>query len=155
MKFLCLQCDEQMRLADLEGPRRDSLTIILACPTCKARFGMLTNPGETHLLRSMDVQLGVAGTQPAADGAAAASGKCPISGMLREKELAGDMEAPGETASQQGAPVWTDEAAERLQRIPSFVRPMAKSGIEEFARQRGETRITAKVMDEARSQFGM
>ena len=51
--------------------------------------------------------------------------------------------------------MWTPEALERLERVPSFVRSMAKTGIEEFARENGHTEITAEVMDIARGNFGM
>ncbi|MYF97850.1 protochlorophyllide oxidoreductase [Candidatus Poribacteria bacterium] len=48
---------------------------------------------------------------------------------------------------------WTSEALERLERIPSFVRPMAKMGIESFAKDNGHTEITGEVMDAARGNF--
>ena len=157
MKFLCLTCNEQMKLADLEGPTNESISMTFSCPTCQHSIGMLTNPLETQMLKSMDVQVGGADLNQTSP----SGGKCPIGGMLREKEaerIVSAMQnsiASGADSSGSSDPVWTDEAAERLQHIPSFVQPMAKSGIEEFARQRGHSRITAEVMDEARSQFGM
>jgi hypothetical protein len=54
------------------------------------------------------------------------------------------------------APVpWTDAATARLESIPSFVRPMARTGIEQFARERGYPAVDEKVLDEARDFFGM
>ena len=50
-------------------------------------------------------------------------------------------------------PTWSAEALSRLERIPSFVRPMAKMGIETFARDNGYAEITAEVMDAARGSF--
>jgi hypothetical protein len=42
-----------------------------------------------------------------------------------------------------------------MQAIPEFVRPMAKTGIEKFAKESGREEITVAVLDEARSRFGM
>ncbi|MBI2191218.1 MAG: PCP reductase family protein [Planctomycetes bacterium] len=50
---------------------------------------------------------------------------------------------------------WTEEAMLRLERVPAFVRNMARSGIEEFARSQGLTEVTGEVMDAARQKFGM
>ena len=51
-------------------------------------------------------------------------------------------------------PRWTREAEERIeQRIPSFIRPMARMGIEKYARERGYHEITPQVLDEAKNIF--
>lgn len=42
---------------------------------------------------------------------------------------------------------WDDEALKRLEKIPVFVRNMAKSKIEKAAKAAGETRVTAEFMD--------
>jgi hypothetical protein len=51
--------------------------------------------------------------------------------------------------------VWTSAALERLQRIPDFVRPMARSGIEKYAQDKGLTEIDEAVLDHAKDFFGM
>jgi hypothetical protein len=51
--------------------------------------------------------------------------------------------------------VWSPEAEQRLQRVPEFIRPMARQGIERFAADRGYQRITEDVMDEARGALGL
>ncbi|HXG02590.1 MAG TPA: hypothetical protein VNO23_04135, partial [Candidatus Binatia bacterium] len=58
MKFLCLDCDEPMRLHGTEGPHDGSLTVTFRCPTCGFRVAMLTNPFETQLVRSLGVSIG-------------------------------------------------------------------------------------------------
>lgn len=50
---------------------------------------------------------------------------------------------------------WTDEAKERIQRVPFFVRNMAKKTVLSFARERGITVIDGKLMDEVREKVGM
>ena len=50
---------------------------------------------------------------------------------------------------------WSQEAEERLARVPVFVRSMAQKGIEAFAREQGYAEITLHVMDEARERMGM
>ncbi|OGW63014.1 MAG: protochlorophyllide oxidoreductase, partial [Nitrospirae bacterium RIFCSPLOW2_12_42_9] len=45
------------------------------------------------------------------------------------------------------------EAEKRLEQIPLFVRPMAKTGIEKYAREKGYREITLPVMEEAKKRF--
>jgi len=53
------------------------------------------------------------------------------------------------------AVVWTSEAEARVERVPSFIRPMARRAIERFAAEHGYAAIDEAVMDEARGAFGM
>ena len=57
-------------------------------------------------------------------------------------------------AANDGFP-WTDEALSRLENIPQFARPMAKTGIEKFAKDQGLGQIDARVLEQAREFFGM
>src|SRR5207237_10272079 len=50
---------------------------------------------------------------------------------------------------------WTAAAEMRLANIPAFVRPMARTGIESFARERGALEVDEKILDAAREFFGM
>jgi hypothetical protein len=50
---------------------------------------------------------------------------------------------------------WTAAAEARLTNIPEFVRPMAKTGIEKFARERGSLEVDEKILDAAKDFFGM
>ena len=45
---------------------------------------------------------------------------------------------------------WTPEARQRLERIPSFVRGVVTSRVEEFARKRGYPAVDLEVMAEVR-----
>jgi hypothetical protein len=55
------------------------------------------------------------------------------------------------------APVvaWTAEAEARLERVPAFIRPMARKAIERYAEGKGYPAVTEVVMDEARGVMGM
>ena len=64
MKFLCLDCDEPMKLHSTEGPDEGSLAVTFRCPECGFRVAMLTNPFETQMVRSLGVKVGGA-TPPA------------------------------------------------------------------------------------------
>src|SRR4029434_4560610 len=55
MKFLCLDCDEPMKLHSTTGPDEGSLTVTFRCPECGFRVAMLTNPFETQMVRSRGV----------------------------------------------------------------------------------------------------
>jgi DNA-directed RNA polymerase subunit RPC12/RpoP len=162
MKFLCLDCDQPMKLHSTEGPDEGSLSVTFRCPECGFRVAMLTNPFETQMVRSLGVKVGgrtvppepfenlratMAGARPDAfEGTGEASGSCPFAAALGGAETA--TPAPAALA-------WETAAAARLERIPGFIRPMAKRSIERFATERGYATITETVMDEARAVFGM
>ncbi|HIF03258.1 MAG TPA: hypothetical protein EYQ84_08190, partial [Nitrospinaceae bacterium] len=50
---------------------------------------------------------------------------------------------------------WTEEAKQRIQKVPFFVRNMAKKTVLTFAKEKGVTVIDAKLMDEVREKVGM
>ncbi|MFC1607299.1 universal stress protein [Candidatus Latescibacterota bacterium] len=50
---------------------------------------------------------------------------------------------------------WDEEALMRLERIPSFARPMARKAIENSIRSQGKTRITQEDFQKIAQQFGM
>src|SRR5258706_7257914 len=60
MKFLCLDCDQPMKLVGTEGPDEGSLAVTFRCPECGFRVAMLTNPFETQMVRSLGVKIGSA-----------------------------------------------------------------------------------------------
>ena len=165
MKFLCLDCDEPMKLHSTAGPDEGSLNVTFRCPECGFRVAMLTNPFETQMVKSLGVKVGgssgpaqpfehitssMAGTRPDVfEGdiptTTEATGRgCPFGAMLNEQA--------GETAS---GVAWAPEAEARIERIPSFIRSMAKKAIERFAEAQGYPQITEAVMDEARGALGM
>ena len=124
---------------------------------------MLTNPWETQLVQTLGVKVGgratpanpyeqVLGslegaqveTQGLGDAGEVGPG-CPFAGMLGEDERK-------ETTT--GIP-WADGALIRIERIPSFIRPMVQRAIERYALEQGYPLITDAIMDEARSKLGM
>jgi DNA-directed RNA polymerase subunit RPC12/RpoP len=167
MKFLCLDCDEPMKLLGTQGPDEGSLTVTFRCPECGFRVAMLTNPFETQMVRSLGVTVGgrpaapepfehlrttMAGARadvfegdPGAASAATSSSGCPFAASLGNDAA----HAPAADIA------WTPEAEARLERIPSFIRPMARRAIERYAEDKGRPSITDAVMDEARAVFGM
>jgi radical SAM protein with 4Fe4S-binding SPASM domain len=48
---------------------------------------------------------------------------------------------------------WSDDARERMERIPSFVRGVVTARVEDFAQERGYDRITAEVLAEVRASM--
>ncbi len=69
--------------------------------------------------------------------------------------LAGGKEELKKSAPNEGEIEWTEDAKERIQRVPFFVRNMAKKTVLEFAKERGITVIDGKLMDEVREKVGM
>jgi len=165
MKFLCVACDEPMKLSRTGAPEDGSMSVVFTCPRCGNETAMLTNSAETQMVRSLGVRIGggpsapepmrlvrsaLAGTaEPApgdAEGDAAGGSKCPFSGMVEEA-----------MARAEGAPdiVWTREAEARIERVPSFVRSMVRKGVEMHARENGRTEIDEAMIDEVKERFGM
>jgi hypothetical protein len=140
MKFLCVPCDQPMRLLETKPPDRGSLSLVYTCDACGYEMAMLTNAYETQVVTSLGVKIGPAQQ----DGAPASA--CPFAQTVAATQPAA--ERPDGVA-------WTAAAEARLQAIPSFVRPMARTGIEQFARERGYAEVDEKVMAEARERFGM
>ena len=131
MKFLCIACDEAMKLvetADTAGG--ESLTVIFRCPRCERRMALLINSQETQLVRNLGLTIG-GRTAPA-----------------RPSELARETPAAARL-------MWTEDAEQRLTRVPEFVRPMVRDSVERRARERGCREVTCEVMDEVRSKLGM
>jgi hypothetical protein len=139
MKFLCVACDEPMKLSSTAAVDGGSLTVLFSCPTCAREVAMLTNPWETEVVQSLGVKIGPGGETQGS--------RCPFSGVVREVEEA--------AARGEGGLAWTATALERLQNIPEFVRPMARQGVEHYARSQGRTLVDEGVLDEARERFGM
>ena len=76
--------------------------------------------------------------------------------MPVHRDDSGEVKAPSERAPTDPIPVrWTAAAEARLANIPEFVRPMARTGIEKFAQERGALEVDEKILDAARDFFGM
>jgi hypothetical protein len=180
MKFLCVLCDAQMKLEKTTGPVEGSLSVTFTCPSCAHRIALLTNPWETQLVRALDVKIGgrsspaepweFVRTMLAARREDATSGEEGSSGAtdegLNAEGLGGNpstglgagprcpFSAMANRAAERPPLTWDPAAERRLERVPDFIRPMARQGIERFAVERGYERVTEKVMDEARGVLG-
>jgi hypothetical protein len=194
MKFVCLNCETYMNFEKVEKPAEGSLGVFFGCPSCGAKFSMVTNPGETQMVSSLGVKLGgrttaaepfemtrgtlkdealagsgqmaaylnekIQGGQPAATASATAgasapgkeeektSGGCPFSAVVAQMGLTSGSQAGSSVASEF---TWTPDAKEKLERLPSFVKPMVQSSIEAYARKQGYTTITLQVMDDSKN----
>jgi len=130
-------------------------------------MAMLTNPFETQMVQSLGVRIGPdssttegAGTagRLRAEGASAspaealaqAGTNCPFAGMMPAAET-----APPDRSAEPLPVRWTSGAEARLANIPAFVRPMARTGIEKFAREKGTLEVDEKILDAAKDFFGM
>jgi hypothetical protein len=173
MKFVCRKCETFMLFEKLESPAEASLGITFECPECGSRFSMVTNPGETSMVQALGVKLGgrtepagpmeltretlrdpavaAAASAPAAMATGASTsnlggnaggesgGKCPFSSMIA------GMQQPGAKME------WSREALERMEQVPSFVKPMLQSSVENYARGNGITLITPAVMEASKN----
>lgn len=152
MKFLCVPCDSPMKLQTIGPPERGSLSVVYSCPECGYEMAMLTNAYETQVVQSLGVRIGPEiGEGASSTGMSSSAGsKCPFSAMIPTMEGT----QPGHSA--EPIPVrWTAGAEARLANIPEFVRPMAKTGIERFAREKGAVEVDEQILDAAKDFFGM
>ena len=146
MKFLCIPCDEKME-TQTEGimpEEKKNLVMKFKCKKCGHSIAMLTNKFETEFVSKLGVQVNTTAAE------AAGSPLGGVSGALAE----------GKEELKKGAPTeegveWTDEAKQRIQRVPFFVRNMAKKTVLDFAKEKGITVIDGKLMDEVREKVGM
>lgn len=191
MKFVCLNCETYMNFEKVEKPGEASLGVFFGCPSCGAKFSMVTNPGETQMVSSLGVKLGgrtvaaepfemtrgtlkdealagagqmgaylnekIQGGQPVASAAASpakagekTSGGCPFSAMVADMGLTGGKPGTG-TAPASSDFTWTADAQEKLDRLPSFVKPMVQGSVEAYARKQGFKTITLQVMDDSKN----
>jgi hypothetical protein len=58
MKFLCVECDQQMAFGERQLPGDGTLAATFKCPTCGRVVALLTNPMETQLVSSLGVVIG-------------------------------------------------------------------------------------------------
>ncbi|MBI3807070.1 MAG: PCP reductase family protein [Nitrospirae bacterium] len=192
MKFVCLNCETYMNFEKVEKPGEGTLGVFFGCPSCNAKFSMVTNPGETQMVSSLGVKLGgrtvvaepfemtrgtlkdeaaagpgqmaaylnekIQGGQPAATVTAATTGTpgeksssgCPFSAMVAEMGLTSSGK-PGNAGAVTSGFSWSPDAKEKLDRLPSFVKPMVQSSVEAFARKQGYQTITLQVMDDSKN----
>ena len=106
---------------------------------------MLTNAYETQVVQSLGVRIGPEGvgasTTPGARAVdpSGSGGSCPFAAMI---PATGDVfETPPREAAAPAPIRWTAAAEARLANIPAFVRPMARAGIEKFARESGAVEV--------------
>ncbi len=184
MKFLCIDCDHVMEFAERAIPGDGTMAAVFSCARCGREIAMLTNPMETQLVSSLGVKVGgrevpeqpmeltrssVADGRPDAfrdqdDDAFttpdSAADRPARGGSPAADATAGDEgRATGERApaASQGAArvAWNDDALDRLQQVPSFVRGMVKRIYTDYARERGIEIISPAVMDRARTDLGL
>lgn len=162
MKFLCVPCDQVMEFAERQTPGDGTLAAVFKCPGCEREMAMLTNVYETQLVSGLGVKIGgrTVPEQPmellrgTLDGARSdAFMDAPPGGAT----LAGDIpRADGGTATAApGRLIWTPEALERLERVPSFVRGMVKRIYADWAKENGVSEMNPVVMDRARIELGL
>jgi hypothetical protein len=181
MKFVCLNCETYMSLEKVEKPQEGSLGVFFACPSCSAKFSMVTNSGETNMMNALGLKLSpksapetsmeglrtLAGNgqaapatkpspaAPAVAATAASPAKAPekASGCPFSAMVA-EMGLTNSGKPASGGPsefTWTVDAQEKLDRLPAFVKPMVQASVEGYARKQGFKSITLQVMDDSKN----
>lgn len=185
MKFVCLNCETYMSLEKVEKPEEGSLGVFFACPSCNAKFSMVTNAGETNMMNALGLKIGAraepaasmeglralavssqappaiqkpAQTGPTVSATASSPAKtgekasgCPFSAMVAEMGLTASGKPGNGTNHGSSEFPWTADAKEKLDRLPAFVKPMVQGSVEAYARKHGFKTITLQVMDDSKN----
>ncbi len=179
MKFVCMNCETFMLFQKVEKPGEGSLGVEFLCPTCNARFSMVTNPGETQMVQALGVKIGGRTTAPEAfeltRGTLKEGAECPIPGAAAMaapaaaassattaegggscpfSSMVASMGAGSEAQASGSQLEWSAEALDRLSKIPDFVRPTVKMDVEAYARQAGESFVTQAMVDKYKGAPG-
>ncbi|HEX5831422.1 MAG TPA: PCP reductase family protein [Gemmatimonadaceae bacterium] len=149
MKFLCVDCDEQMTYETRQEPGDGTFAAAFRCGRCGRRVAMLANPMETQLVAALGVRVGgrPLDEQPLELVRRAVVGRDDAFDDANLNEL-----APAAAGTR---PRWSAASQERLQRVPGFVRGMVMRLYADYARERGIVEITPAVMDRARTELGL
>ncbi len=78
-------------------------------------------------------------------------GQSTVTGALVEAKYQQWLEGSTKAASEMA---WTDDARDRMARVPPFVRGMVEMAIEAYARSRNVATVTPEIIDEARRIWG-
>jgi hypothetical protein len=145
VKFLCIDCDEQMSFGERQLPGDGTLAAVFRCPACGREVAMLTNPMETQVVSSLGIKIG--GREVPEQ---------PLE-LVRSSVDGGRDEAFAEPpATREPSRVeWSEAATRRLDAVPSFVRGMVKRIYTDYAKERGIHEITPEIMDRARTELGL
>jgi len=152
MKFLCIECDQQMQFEERQVPGDGTFGAAFRCPSCNRAVAMLANPMETQLVSALGVKVGgrTLDEQPLelvrtnVVGREDAFVESPVADFPSRR-----------AAEPPKGPVWSPEAEDRLAKVPGFVRGMVKKIYREYAAERGIAEITPAVMDKARTELGL
>ena len=168
MKFLCVDCNEAMRLDETRGPDRGSMTVLFGCPACGRQTAMLTNSSETQVVRSLGVKIGghalpAEPMEGIRNGLAAASVEAPASGPAVPAPAPASQDGASKcpftgmvnAAFERSGMPWTEGALRRMENIPASARGMVMQGVERYAEAAGLAEVTEQALDEARRGMGM
>jgi len=159
--FACPSCAH--RIALLTNPEETQLVRALDVKI----GGRSSAPEPWEFVRTMLAakrEGALEGTTPSAEpssrdfGETSASSVEPLSRDAQAEGLGAGPRCPfsavANRAAEAASLTWDPAAEQRLERVPDFIRPMARQGIERFAAERGYTRITEEVIDEVRGTLG-
>ncbi len=144
MKFLCIPCDVKMETQTdgIMPEENTNLAMKFKCKKCGHSIAMLTNKFETEFVSKLGVEMGGATDVSKAPMATVSSSLSQAKEELKSTNPEDDL-------------IWTEEALDRIKKVPFFVRGMARKTVINFATEKGVTTIDAKLMDEVRQKVGM
>ncbi|MGH7444638.1 MAG: PCP reductase family protein [Longimicrobiales bacterium] len=158
-----------MAFAERDLPGDGTMAAVFTCGSCGREVAMLTNPMETQLVASLGVKVGgstlpeqpfelvrtsiATGGDVFQDAMPDAAHDVPRG--TTGSAAAGDEDTAAARTRVPARVTWSDDAIDRLARVPSFVRGMVKRIYTDYAQENGIGTITTDVMDRARTDLGL
>lgn len=155
MKFLCIDCDRVMGFAERRLPGDGTMAAVFRCGGCGREVAMLTNPMETQLVSGLGVKVGGRDVPEQPLELIRSSLGDGRDDAFDDADPADADQAAAGAAAAPGRVLWSDDALDRLDRVPSFVRGMVKRIYTDYAREHAIPEITTDIMDRARSDLGL
>jgi light-independent protochlorophyllide reductase subunit B len=132
----------EVQVEGIMPEEKTNLVMKFKCKKCGHSIAMLTNKFETEFVSKLGVEMGGATSISKAPMASVSSSLAEAKEELKKTNPEDDL-------------IWTEEAEQRIKKVPFFVRGMAKRTVVSFALEKGATTIDAKLMDEVREKVGM
>ena len=145
---------------------------VTPCPYMPVKAGNLKKDGLAHIWKTSPVFHSL--RNPAYEGRCRDCEFSDICGGCRARALSATSNLMGEdpwckyepegksgvrgqgsgVGEEKDEPIWTNEASERLSKVPFFLRAMVKKGVERYAREKRLKEITPDIMAELRKRAG-
>jgi hypothetical protein len=150
MKFICVDCDDDLIVKNVDTRENGSVWLHLQCRLCGWQMALIASNREAEMLRNLGIRFSEQGRTVYMElvKAASADEETDPDGDDRSSETRPEVARGPELVLR-----WTPRAEEVVASLPDALRPLIVAGIERFARQEGYRRIDEGVLEEMKNRF--